>query len=248
MTEAAPIQEAKRPNAVATYSVLALVVLGTAIEVRLASKAPSETTAAAVASLFTLNSLLWVTLQALVVAMFVAIMQLVTDGDGTPLGSWQAVSEQSAGVMAVGLGCLMFVVMSFGIPMIAVQIWPELIDSHPDVFAGAVPDIPTLLLAFVVTVIGGAVREELWRVAWLRAWERLGEKWLTAGIWISAFAFGSVHAYEGVPAIAITTIMGLLLAYRWSVRRDLSELMIIHGVHNMLTLVLLYIKPFVSAP
>lgn len=247
MTDPTPTPENATANAVATYGVLGLLVLGTGVQVLLSSQAtPAD--AALVTNFFTVDTLLSVVVQALVVVMLVAVTQLVTDGDWAPLGSWEAVRERASFFMALGLGCGMFVLMSFVIPQLAVQVWPELIDSHPDVFAGSIPDLPTLLLATFIVVIGGAIREELWRVAWLRAWERLGDQWVVAGIWISAIAFGSVHAYEGVPAMAITAIMGLLLAYRWRARRDLSELIIIHGVHNTLTLVLLYVTPLVAAP
>lgn len=231
------------PAPLAAWLVLGALLCLSAGEVALALQQGPELAPEALARFLSPASLWPVLLHLGFTLLLVAISQTATYEGAAPLG-WPGLRTPRAWATALSLGLLLFATLSFGLPAVAVLIWPSLMDQHPNVIAEAVPELKTLLWGVPIVIIGGGIREELWRVGLLRAFERLGgPRGLMWGALISSIAFGLLHWYQGLIAVGMTLLMGLLLAWRWQVNRDLPELMVIHSVHNVLTLVLVYFMP-----
>lgn len=237
------------PPPLLAWLALVIVLAATGLELTTILQAQLAGAEVAIERLFTPAALGLVTLQVVIAGGLAMICQQLTDGTWLTLGSWEVFRSRDAALRAVVLGIALFVLLSFLLPSLLISIWPSLHQAHPNILAGAIPDLQTLLWGLPVAVIGGGVREELWRVVWLRAFERVGgQTGLLIGFASSVVLFGAVHWYQGPVAVGITAVMGLLLGWRWMVRRDLSELIVMHGLHNACTLVLVWLMPHAGAP
>ena len=179
----------------------------------------------------------------LFLALFGIAAQLWTDGSLEPLGLPIRLRGARSFLGAIGLGVLCFVGLEMLLPTLIGLVRPDIVNLHPDVLANTIPDLSTLLMAVLITTVAGGLREELWRVIFLRAFERVGGDWgLKVGTLIGSVAFGLMHAYQGTIAIVVTAIFGLTLALRWRARRDLLELVIIHTSFDLCVVLFIYLR------
>jgi membrane protease YdiL (CAAX protease family) len=104
-------------------------------------------------------------------------------------------------------------------------------------------DISLLPMWIIVSVLGGGLWEELWRVFALTRFERLaGRNGLVAALVIHSIIFGIGHRYQGPIAAATSVVVGIVFACVYLRKRSLLEAMVAHAVYNVISVGLNYLQ------
>lgn len=228
----------------ASWAALVLITSLTVLLVYAALRTPTEITDAVAKRLFEPASLFNAIQETAILLVLVLLVQFATDGSLRPLGLPSENTRRAIG-RGMAYGAALFLGLQLLLPSALLWLFPQLAEEHPNVLENAVPDLATFTRALVIVFFSASIREELWRVTFIRAWERpFGPSGATAGYLLSSGAFALLHAYQGPIAIALTGLLGLLLGSRWLRQRDLTELIAAHFSFDTCVLILLYASQF----
>jgi membrane protease YdiL (CAAX protease family) len=107
-------------------------------------------------------------------------------------------------------------------------------DTAP--WAVAVPTNFGTYLVVALSTIMSAFEEELLMRGYLlpRFEQLLKSTW--AGLFLTAILFGSYHAYQGMGAVLVTALIGLVYGFAFCLTRRLLPIVAAHGLHNLFSI------------